>query len=486
MTDPTAERAADMPVDELTHLTVLLTPTAHRALGELAQLSGHTGTDVVNEALLFFRGIWEDLAAGNLYSVRDDEMTRIRLAPDEPATPARPVVWVRQPTGDPVKAEVRVDRGAPTVQVEYAGSHVTQWVDRSRLTVDRPDGDYMRPPVVVVHQLRDDTCWHDVVYRPANPEVEGELFDQIPRAYDLDATMVTRDGVLVLGAVGTCPPPAAPVDEADVEQPDEVDPTGQGDDDEDPLAGVGADYRKDPAERIAAVAAVAPEYVHQVEEPAEFAPNDRFTWTAGNGTVRTGTILEWFAPTGTWFVEIDRDPSLPVPDGYRTWFKAADLRRVPAEEPVISDRAADAILGLVEADMRLRGDVPSAEPAVEPVSLEQARAALAEPVKVRCPVCGWLAGVTADGLFDEHLRSPGGITCSGSGTPVKETAEKLPHAPQETSMPADDGWVDLPPERAMRALANWHNGGAEELDAMYTEALTRQPEAGEAEAGEAR
>ncbi|KOX45276.1 hypothetical protein ADL19_23470, partial [Streptomyces purpurogeneiscleroticus] len=59
---------------------------------------------------------------------------------------------------------------------------------------------------------------------------------------------------------------------------DQPDPYGL--DDVDELAGIGSDYRTDPAERIAAVAAIAPEYVRPVEpKPAAvvspFAPAPR-------------------------------------------------------------------------------------------------------------------------------------------------------------------------------------------------------------------
>lgn len=59
------------------------------------------------------------------------------------------------------------------------------------------------------------------------------------------------------------------------------------------------------------------------------APGDRITWTAGNGTVRTGTILSWAEYTGTWLVQIHPDGSLYP--GYRTWFRPADL--VKATDP---------------------------------------------------------------------------------------------------------------------------------------------------------
>lgn len=55
----------------------------------------------------------------------------------------------------------------------------------------------------------------------------------------------------------------------------------------------------------------------------------RVMWAARNGTVRYGTVLSWFEPTGTWFVEIDPDLTLPNGDGFRTWFKPADLIRLP-------------------------------------------------------------------------------------------------------------------------------------------------------------
>jgi hypothetical protein len=79
---------------------------------------------------------------------------------------------------------------------------------------------------------------------------------------------------------------------------------------------------------------------------APFLPGDRFRWTATNGTVRTGTIIEWqghISPRyerlygwGSWFVEVD---PLPTPrgarprkhnpwDGFRTWFDADRLERV--------------------------------------------------------------------------------------------------------------------------------------------------------------
>ncbi len=348
--------------------------------------------------------------------------------------PAYPLVWVRQPTGDPLEAELRVDRpGARTVQVVYRRSRTSAWVARTRL-VEQPG------------------------------EAADVEFDRLVTAH-IDAVAATGS------------------------------PTGQDE--------------PDPQRRIIAVAAVAPEYVHQVEELAEFAPNDRFTWTTGNGTVRTGTILEWFAPTGTWFVEIDRDPSLPVPDGYRTWFKAAELRRVPADDPVLSGREVDEVAAHPVGEIMSRYGEPFGEPAdrtidvdvdaaarraeldraagddsaadrqviadeaaawrqfaqpdeqpvdddplpvyaqavhtarlmadtqlpdpagmpsyetvdeepAEPVSLEQARAALAEPVKVRCPVCGWPTPVThteAGAVLAGHTVGEQ-MECSGSGTPV--------------------------------------------------------------------
>jgi hypothetical protein len=67
-----------------------------------------------------------------------------------------------------------------------------------------------------------------------------------------------------------------------------------------------------------------------------FAPGDRILWAGNNGTMRHGRIVQWqerpswssSTKTGSWFVEIDHDPKFGrKPNGFKTWFNAADLIR---------------------------------------------------------------------------------------------------------------------------------------------------------------
>lgn len=100
--------------------------------------------------------------------------------------------------------------------------------------------------------------------------------------------------------------------------------------------GVRLDFQADLARRLADLPVQGP-------AGAPFRPGDRFRMVSGNGqVVRTGTILQWDVPfpntrPGHWYVEVDPLPRPPGArvrkhdpwDGFRTWFDADQLERVP-------------------------------------------------------------------------------------------------------------------------------------------------------------
>jgi hypothetical protein len=85
--------------------------------------------------------------------------------------------------------------------------------------------------------------------------------------------------------------------------------------------------------------------------PREFKPGDRFLLPAGNGKlVRTGTILSWQNPInprseGSWFVEVDAIPEAPgitpAAEGWKSWFKSADLLPADASQADIDAYVAE-------------------------------------------------------------------------------------------------------------------------------------------------
>lgn len=69
------------------------------------------------------------------------------------------------------------------------------------------------------------------------------------------------------------------------------------------------------------------------ERPALNA-GDRVQWTSRNGLVtRLGKLIEWTPSTGTWFVEIAPDWTLPNGEGFRTWIAPRDLVKIPWKTP---------------------------------------------------------------------------------------------------------------------------------------------------------
>jgi hypothetical protein len=79
----------------------------------------------------------------------------------------------------------------------------------------------------------------------------------------------------------------------------------------DPLAGVGADYEPDPAARIAAVAAVAPEYVRPVEQHTQTATGTNLTSSPVDGADVDGVAPE--TPARADGGPVDHAAPAPVP-----------------------------------------------------------------------------------------------------------------------------------------------------------------------------
>lgn len=84
-----------------------------------------------------------------------------------------------------------------------------------------------------------------------------------------------------------------------------------------------------------------------------FKPGDPFLLPAGNGKlVRTGTILGWQSlirvgqdtDDGSWFVEVDPIPeteNAPAAEGWKSWFKPADLLPANASQADIDAYVAE-------------------------------------------------------------------------------------------------------------------------------------------------
>lgn len=77
-------------------------------------------------------------------------------------------------------------------------------------------------------------------------------------------------------------------------------------------------------------------------------PGTRIRFTAGNGTVRYGTVIEWFEPTRKWFVDIEpmkvgTGAATWTMHGFRTWFDQDQLDVVVPEEELTryGEKASD-------------------------------------------------------------------------------------------------------------------------------------------------
>lgn len=60
-------------------------------------------------------------------------------------------------------------------------------------------------------------------------------------------------------------------------------------------------------------------------DETNLAVGDEVAWAALNGNVRTGRIVEWFAPTATWFVEFYPSGKAKRDKGFSTWLKPEEL-----------------------------------------------------------------------------------------------------------------------------------------------------------------
>lgn len=70
------------------------------------------------------------------------------------------------------------------------------------------------------------------------------------------------------------------------------------------------------------------EHIRERDTSPALAVGDEVMWAALNGNVRTGKIIEWFAPTGTWFVEFYPSGKAKRDRGFSTWLKPEELIKV--------------------------------------------------------------------------------------------------------------------------------------------------------------